>query len=102
MHPDAIFRIYSMTKPLVSVAAKMWVEYGKMQLTDPISKFMPEFAKMQVSVAITSAPLSSQPYHRTTCSRSVVDGGGRLYRRPGLHGAPRAGTFNHSQGGLAS
>ena len=51
MHQDAIFRIYSMTKPLVSVAAMMLVEDGKMQLTDPISKFMPEFAKMQVSMA---------------------------------------------------
>ena len=51
MHQDTIFRIYSMTKPLVSVAAMMLVEDGKMQLTDPISKFMPEFAKMQVSVA---------------------------------------------------
>ncbi len=50
MRLDTIFRIYSMTKPLVSVAAMMLVEDGKMQLTDPISKFMPEFSRMQVSV----------------------------------------------------
>jgi len=50
MSKDSIFRIYSMTKPLASVAAMMLVEEGKMQLADPISKFMPEFAKMQVSV----------------------------------------------------
>ena len=51
MSKDSIFRIYSMTKPLVSVAAMILVEEGKMQLADPISKFMPEFANMQVSVA---------------------------------------------------
>ena len=50
---DAIFRIYSMTKPLASVAAMMLVEDGKIQLTDPISKFLPEFTKMGVSVAQT-------------------------------------------------
>ena len=52
---DAIFRIYSMTKPLASVAAMMLVEDGKIQLTDPISKYLPEFAKMSVSVAKTDA-----------------------------------------------
>ena len=52
---DAIFRIYSMTKPLASVAAMMLAEDGKIQLTDPISKYLPEFAKMGVSVAQTDA-----------------------------------------------
>ena len=52
---DAIFRIYSMTKPLASVGAMMLVEDGKMQLADPISKYLPEFAKMGVSVAQTDA-----------------------------------------------
>ncbi|KAF3997886.1 serine hydrolase domain-containing protein [Glaciimonas immobilis] len=52
---DAIFRIYSMTKPLASVGAMMLVEDGKIQLTDPISKFLPEFTKMGVSVAQTDA-----------------------------------------------
>src|SRR3954469_24716495 len=48
---DSIFRIYSMTKPLVSVAAMMLVEDGRIQLTDPVGKFLPGFDKMQVSVA---------------------------------------------------
>ena len=43
MAKDAMFRIYSMTKPLVSVAAMMLVEEGKIQLTDPVSKFLPAF-----------------------------------------------------------
>src|SRR5436853_519715 len=50
MTPEAIFRIYSMTKPLVSVAAMMLVEDGTIQLTDPVSKFLPGFDKLQVSV----------------------------------------------------
>src|SRR5262245_22881770 len=40
---DSVFRIYSMTKPLVSVAAMMLVEDGKLQLTDPVAKFLPAF-----------------------------------------------------------
>jgi CubicO group peptidase (beta-lactamase class C family) len=51
MTEDSIFRIYSMTKPLVSVAAMMLVEDGTIQLTDPVSKFLPAFGKLQVSVA---------------------------------------------------
>src|SRR3979490_3403095 len=49
--PEAIFRISSMTKPLVAVAAMMLVEDGTIQLTDPVSKYLPGFDKLQVSVA---------------------------------------------------
>ena len=45
---DAIFRAYSMTKPMVSVMAMMLVEEGRLQLTDPVSKFFPAMAKMEV------------------------------------------------------
>ena len=55
MTANSIFRIYSMTKPLVSVAAMMLVEDGVIQLTDPVSKFLPAFKDMQVSVATTGA-----------------------------------------------
>ena len=51
MSEDSIFRIYSMTKPLASVAAMMLVEDGKLQLTDPVGKYLPGFDKLQVSVA---------------------------------------------------
>jgi len=50
MKNSAIFRMYSMTKPLASVVAMQLVEDGVIQLPDPISKYLPEFAKMQVSV----------------------------------------------------
>lgn len=45
---DTIFRIYSMTKPITSVAAMMLYEQGAFELTDPISKFLPAFEQMQV------------------------------------------------------
>ena len=45
---DTVFRIYSMTKPITSVAAMMLFERGAFELTDPISRFLPEFADMRV------------------------------------------------------
>ncbi len=48
MKRDAIFRAYSMTKPMVSVLTMMLVEEGKLQLTDPVSKFFPAMASMKV------------------------------------------------------
>jgi CubicO group peptidase (beta-lactamase class C family) len=50
MRDDAIFRIYSMTKPIVSVAAMMLVEEGRLLITDPLSKYIPAFANMKVGV----------------------------------------------------
>jgi len=46
----AIFRIYSMTKPIASIALMMLVEEGKLFITDPIGKFVPEFADVKVGV----------------------------------------------------
>ena len=51
MQIDSVFRIYSMTKPLVSTALMMLVEDGKVQLTDPVSKYLPSFKSPMVSVA---------------------------------------------------
>ncbi len=45
---DTIFRIYSMTKPIVSAAALMLYEEGCFQLDDPLSKFLPAFAEPEV------------------------------------------------------
>ena len=50
MRPDAIFRIYSMTKPIISVALMMLVEEGRLLLTDPLSKYVPAFAEPRVGV----------------------------------------------------
>lgn len=48
---DAIFRIASMTKPITSVAFMQLVEQGKVALTDPVAKYIPEFAQLGVFVA---------------------------------------------------
>lgn len=47
---DTLFRIYSMTKPVTSVAAMMLYEQGLFELTDPVSRFIPEFAEQRVYV----------------------------------------------------
>lgn len=48
--PETIFRIYSMSKPITSVAAMMLFEEGRFHLDDPVAKFLPEFTQMQVLV----------------------------------------------------
>ena len=50
MPDDAIFRIFSMTKPIVSIALMMLLEEGKLFASDPIAKFVPEFAATKVGV----------------------------------------------------
>jgi len=51
MATDSIFRIYSMTKPIVSVAAMMLWEEGRFLLSDPIAKYLPELGNVRVAVA---------------------------------------------------
>ncbi len=50
MAHDTIFRVVSMTKPIVSVGIMMLVEEGPLLLADPVAKFIPEFAKQKVGV----------------------------------------------------
>ena len=51
MTNDTIFRIASMTKPIVSVGAMMLAEEGKLTLADPVSRYIPAFADTKVAVA---------------------------------------------------
>ena len=48
--PETIFRIYSMTKPITSLAAMMLIEEGDLRLDQPVSRYIPEFAETQVWV----------------------------------------------------
>ncbi|MCK4958642.1 MAG: beta-lactamase family protein [Planctomycetes bacterium] len=48
MRPDTIFRIYSMTKPVTSVAVMMLYEQNKLKLDDPVSKYIPQFKELKV------------------------------------------------------
>jgi CubicO group peptidase (beta-lactamase class C family) len=52
---DAIFRIYSMTKPVVSVAALMLMEQGELLLSDPVARYLPEYGKQQVASLVDGA-----------------------------------------------
>ena len=56
MQKDAIFRIASMSKPITGVAIMMLMEEGKIRLTDPVSKFIPEFKGLKVAVVKEAAP----------------------------------------------
>lgn len=55
MARDAIFRIYSMTKPIVSVAVMMLMEQGKLLLNDPVAKYLPEYANQKVASLVDGA-----------------------------------------------
>ena len=50
MTPDTIFALHSMTKPITSLAAMMLIEEGRLALADPVSKYIPAFAKVEVGV----------------------------------------------------
>jgi CubicO group peptidase (beta-lactamase class C family) len=50
MTDDTIFRIFSMTKPITSVAAMMLIDQNKLKLDDPVEKYIPSFAKAKVGV----------------------------------------------------
>lgn len=52
MTKDAIFKIASMSKPITGVAILMLMEEGKIRLTDPVSKFIPEFKNMKVAMPV--------------------------------------------------
>jgi len=49
---DSIFRIYSMTKPITSIALMQLVEEGKLQVNDPVAKFLPEIGNMKVGTEV--------------------------------------------------
>ncbi len=68
---DAIFRIYSMTKPIVSVALMMLVEEGKLFIADPIAKFVPELASPKVGV-VRNGKLELEPIERAITIQDLL------------------------------
>jgi CubicO group peptidase (beta-lactamase class C family) len=50
MSDDTIFRLFSMSKPITSVAAMMLIDEGRLKLDDPVAKYIPSFAKAKVGV----------------------------------------------------
>jgi CubicO group peptidase (beta-lactamase class C family) len=72
MSKDAIFRLYSMTKPYTSVAAMMLMEEGRLRVTDPVSKYIPAFAKLEVSVASTDPSTGAVRYSNVPVDREIT------------------------------
>jgi len=72
MKRDTIFRIYSMTKPIVSAAAMTLVEDGKLKLDDPVSKYIPEFAAAEVYVSGQGEDLKTEPLKRAVTVRDLL------------------------------
>ena len=105
MRDDTIFRIYSMSKPITSIALMMLLEEGRFQLTDPVYKFIPSWRKHRVWVEgegdamKTRRPESPMTVQQLLCHTSGLTYGGFL---PGLElpvdpayssaGISRAGT----------
>src|SRR5690242_13581006 len=58
--PDTIFRLASMTKPIVAVAILQQFEAGKLLLTDPVSAFLPSFKELQVATPNGLVPANRQ------------------------------------------
>ena len=76
---DSIFRIYSMTKPVTGVAMMMLFEEGLWRLDDPVSKFVPEFAKLQVFVGENpDGTLKTEPARRSITMRELMTHTGGL------------------------
>ena len=81
MRTDTLFRIMSMTKPVVAVSILILVEEGKVRLTDPVGKFVPELARLTVAVPNTAgifapapsgAVLAPQPWRTVEAERPIT------------------------------
>jgi len=86
MREDAIFRLYSMTKPVTGVAMMMLYEEGKWHPSDPISKFIPEFSGLRVfkGVDANGAIVTEPPLHAPTMAELMTHTAGFTY---GLFGS---------------
>ncbi|MGE0766903.1 MAG: serine hydrolase domain-containing protein [Hyphomicrobiaceae bacterium] len=72
MAADTIVRIYSMTKPLTSVAIMMLYEQGRFQLDDPISRFIPAFAGQRVLTGGSRGKIDTVPAARDITFRDLL------------------------------
>lgn len=72
MSNDVIFRIASMTKPIATVALMMLWENGHFQLRDPISRFLPEFAAMDIAVPVRPEDATRGPFRRVAAANPIT------------------------------
>ncbi len=69
---DSIFRLYSMTKPIVSIAAMSLVEDGVLALNEPIAKYLPEFKDMKVASEVYDPVSGVQIYTTAPAKRPIT------------------------------
>jgi CubicO group peptidase (beta-lactamase class C family) len=69
---DAIFRIYSMTKPITSVGLMLLYEQGKLQLDDPVHRFIPSWKNLQVFVSGNHPNFVTAPVARPMTVRDLL------------------------------
>jgi CubicO group peptidase (beta-lactamase class C family) len=81
MRTDTIFRVYSMTKPITGVAMMMLYEEGKWSPSDPLSKFIPEFAALKVFAGADKdgQPILEDPAHPPTVGELMTHTAGFTY-----------------------
>jgi CubicO group peptidase (beta-lactamase class C family) len=72
MAKDSIFRIYSMTKPVTSVAVMMLFEEGRFLLDDPVSRFLPEFKGLEVGVDVIEEATGEKVLTTVPANREVT------------------------------
>jgi CubicO group peptidase (beta-lactamase class C family) len=72
MAEDTLLRIYSMTKPITSVAIMMLYEEGRFQLDDPITRFLPSFANQRVATGGNAAKIETVPAIRAITFRDLL------------------------------
>lgn len=72
MREDSIFRIASMTKPIVSLAVMMLHEEGRFLLDDPISRFIPELGKLRVAVVPEGEAVSPEALETVPAAREIT------------------------------
>ena len=93
--PAGMFRIASMTKPIVGTAIMMLVEEGKLRLNDPVSRYIPEFRDMKVAVAQPgSAPPApgAEPSFTTTPAKREITVKDLLTHVSGLGSGPMSSS----------
>ncbi len=92
---DAIFRIYSMTKPVTAVGVLRLVEQGKVGLDDPVSKYIPSFAEVKVFAGGTAdAPILTAPATPITVRQLLNHTSGLAY---GLTAGPANTIFTRAK-----
>jgi CubicO group peptidase (beta-lactamase class C family) len=88
MTPAAMFRIASMTKPIIGVSIMMLVEENKLRLNDPVARYLPSFANMKVAVARPTTGGSEGPSFYTVPAQRAITIKDLLTHTSGLGSGP--------------